>query len=130
MPWDRVQIARANAVIERLERLWPQAFSVYERRRKPLAIGIDRALLAACAPAIAKGMISAADIKAALARYVGADGYLFALARPGAERVDLAGKPVGAVAAKDAERARKILAQRRERRAQRKAAAAERMISL
>jgi hypothetical protein len=43
MAWNRTQIARANAVIERFAKLWPQCFAVYERRRKPLATPERRA---------------------------------------------------------------------------------------
>jgi sRNA-binding protein len=79
----REAAARANAVIGALSELWPHTFVVCERRRKPLALGIDKALLAAAEPAISADAVTVKDIKAALRRYVSAEGYLRACRRAG-----------------------------------------------
>jgi sRNA-binding protein len=75
---------RAAAVIERFATLWPQCFAVYERRRRPLKIGIAADILDIVQPAIAKGLISADDVKLALKFYTGNEGYRRACARAGA----------------------------------------------
>jgi sRNA-binding protein len=121
-PLAAAQAARADAVIGIFQRLWPQCFSVYQRRCCPLAIGIDRALLAQLASVISSGRISETDVKLALSRYVGADGYLENCIG-GRERVGLDGKPVGAaVSERDAVQARGRLAGRRKRKLERLAA--------
>jgi sRNA-binding protein len=118
-PLGRQQVARAVAVIEALSRLWPQCFQLYECRRRPLAIGIDKALIDTMAPAIKAGRISVDDLNIALKRYTLADGYLIACQRAGADRIGLDGKSCGAVSAEQANDARRQIAQRRARRAQR-----------
>jgi hypothetical protein len=46
------QAARADEVINVLSRLWPRCFQVFERRRRPLMIGIDGVLIEQMQPAI------------------------------------------------------------------------------
>jgi sRNA-binding protein len=43
--------------------LWPQCFAVYERRRRPLKIGIYADILEVVQPAIDRAMISRDDVK-------------------------------------------------------------------
>jgi hypothetical protein len=66
----RETAARAGLVIGALAEAFPRAFSIYERRRVPLALGIHTALLVAAAPAIMAGTDSVKDIRPALRRYV------------------------------------------------------------
>ena len=108
---------RATAVIDRLAVLWPKCFAVFERRRRPLAIGVDKELIELRAPAIKSGMITALDIKRALQRYAVADGYLFACRKAGVVRINLNGNLAGVVTEAEAERARKLLDERRQRKA-------------
>jgi sRNA-binding protein len=113
----RAPTARSLAIIERFALLFPNCFAVYERKRRPLKIGIDKDLIEICRPAIAKGIITIADIKGTLRVYTGADGYLRNM-RAGVGRVDLAGRIVTTLTEDEAQRAKQILDQRRaERRA-------------
>jgi sRNA-binding protein len=91
------------ALIER----FPQCFSAADPR--PLAIGIYHDLRAA-AP-----KIDAAELAAALAAYVRTDNYLKAMTATRAARVSLSGEPVAHVSKDEAERARRMLRERRER---------------
>jgi ProP effector len=93
-------------LLAELAELWPQCFSVYERRRRPLKIGINADLLGYG--------YSREAIGPALRFYVGAPGYLFAL-KAGADRVDLDGNVVGKVTDDEAAHAKEQLAKRRER---------------
>jgi ProP effector len=110
--------AQARPVIELLAETWPQAFTVYERRRKPLKIGIYDDILAQ-----AVGGITATELAIALRRYAGAPGYLWGC-RPGATRVGLDGSAAGVVTAEAAVRAfdrfREYLARKKRREAARK----------
>lgn len=126
-PLTPTQAARADAVIAVLARLWPKCFAVFERRRRPLAIGIDKVLLGQLEPAIRVGRISEADIKSAMQRYTSANGYLEHCAIVGNARIGLDGKPCGPVVTEEQARiARTRLAKRRARKAAaRKAAGSE-----
>jgi sRNA-binding protein len=104
----KAQAERSVAIIERFERLWPRCFSFGPRKRLPLKIGIDKEIVSICEPAIAKGMISATDIKAALRVYVGNVWYWRALHAPGAMRIALDGTPVEPVSAEATEHARQL----------------------
>lgn len=73
--------------------LWP-AFSVYERRRRPLAIGIHKDIEAT-------GVLTPGEASALLRYYCGNLGYLRAC-REGQARVDLNGTAVGVVTASEA----------------------------
>jgi sRNA-binding protein len=81
----------AEAVITLLAERFPKTFFVFERRRKPLKVGIHLDILAALA-----GTISPRDLGNALRFYVGNAGYLRAMLC-GAYRYDLAGQPAGVV---------------------------------
>jgi hypothetical protein len=74
-----------------------------ERRRSPRPVSAIRRVLAVLCQAIAKGVITATDIRRALARYVASDGY-----RPnigtGTGRLDLVSKIVGVVELRKAAR--------------------------
>jgi sRNA-binding protein len=94
------------AVIRLLAETWPAAFSVYEARRKPLAVGIHEPLLEA---------LAGAGEPPELGRAGGGDTYLRALAKPGAMRVGLDGAPVALVTAEDAASARALLEQARQK---------------
>jgi sRNA-binding protein len=104
----RVQAMRSAAVIERFERLWPKCFALCAPRRRPLKIGIDKDLIEICRPAIAKGIITIADIMGTPRVYTGADGYLRNM-RTGTGRLDLNGKIVGVVTGAEAAHARQVL---------------------
>jgi sRNA-binding protein len=77
---------------------WPNCFVAYAPRRKPLKVGIHNDVLA-----LTGGAIEAPVLAAALRYYTNNLHYQGALTQPGAERIDLNGKPVGSVT--DAERA-------------------------
>lgn len=94
---DGARASRADAVIAALARLWPRCFSVDRDRRRPLMIGIDRALIAQMRPAIESGRISVADLSMALARYTACEQYLKRCAVTGADRINLSGDTVGRV---------------------------------
>ena len=83
---------RANALIERLSTLYPQAFFVFEWRRKPLKIGIHLDLA---------DVMSEGELRLALGAYTRNIGYLLNM-REGAERIDLSGNPVDVVSAEHA----------------------------
>ena len=104
----RERASRASAVIGALCQLWPRTFAFYERKRKPLALGIHTALLVAVEPAIVAGTVTVKDIKRALARYTGANGYRRNI-RAGAGRLNLWGKIVGVVTSAEAAHARQVL---------------------
>jgi sRNA-binding protein len=99
--------ARARAGIALLAKTFPRCFVVHEAKRKPVKIGIDRdiaAKLGAMPPALS----------IALKYYVGNAVYL-AQMRDGAPRIDLNGKPAGAVTADQAANARARLAGRKKK---------------
>ena len=104
----RERAVRAKAIIGALSRLWPATFAVREHNRKPLALGIHRALLVAVEPAIVAATVTVEDIKRALARYTSAKGYRRNM-RAGTGRLDLDGKIVGVVTSAEDAHARQIL---------------------
>jgi ProP effector len=101
---DYVETQRRT--IDELAELWPECFSVYQQHRRPLKAGIHIDLLSFG--------YDAAAIKSALRYYVGAPGYLYRL-KPGADRVDLDGKPAGTVTEAEAAGAKALLADCRQR---------------
>jgi ProP effector len=113
-----IDIASGIAGIARLAEAFPQAFFVYEGRRKPLKIGIDRDIRTM----LGGDTMSDAELNAALTWYCSNSGYLRACA-VGAPRIDLEGCPSGEVTAEQAKGAAKQLLQRATKRA-RKAALA------
>jgi ProP effector len=100
------QQAQANETIAILCEWFPLAFFVYERRRRPLKLGIDHDIAVATA-----GAITVAEIRTALRFYCGNVGYLRAC-KPGAARVDLNGNAAGTVTPDEAVHAWKRLASR------------------
>jgi sRNA-binding protein len=74
---------------------WPYCFSVYEKRRRPLAIGIHEQIISAL-----DGVASRREIKLALAFYTRNLKYLAAL-KAGVARIGLDGQPTGVVTAKE-----------------------------
>jgi ProP effector len=101
-----------DAVIALLAGTWPRCFAIYERRRKPLKVGIHLDIL----PAL-EGTLTLQDLGPALRRYTTNSGYLAAM-KPGAARIDLEGRPAGAVTAEEAAGAAAGLAARKEKRRQ------------
>lgn len=101
--------AANQAAIAQISELYPNTFN--REAVKPLKIGIQEDLLTD--EKLAKG-----KIKRALASYVRAAAYYKSLVE-GADRVDLAGEPSGKVTAAEAEHAKAMLKQQREKRQQR-----------
>lgn len=104
-PAKRPLNADIGAAIALLAEAFPFAFAVYERRRKPLKIGIHVDIAKRCTA------MSASEISAALGAYCANGGYLAAVARR-EKRVDLAGNPAGDVTVGEAESARARLIKR------------------
>jgi sRNA-binding protein len=80
-----------DAIIELLAETWPQCFSVYERRRKPLKIGIREDLLQQL-----DGAVTASELGAALRCYCANRVYRSRLYK-GAQRFNLNGEGAGVV---------------------------------
>src|SRR5262245_21511654 len=87
--------ARTKAVITVLAAKFPKCFAVPDSRRRPIKVGIDADLLAAIGDALAR-----TELIRAIAMYCSSEGYLERVLT-GAWRVDLEGKPAGAVSADD-----------------------------
>jgi ProP effector len=102
----------ADAAIAMLAETWPVCFSVYERRRRPLRLGIHRDILTAL-----DGAVTSQELSRALRYYTGNTWYLRALVA-GAARVGLAGNPAGTVSAEEAAAAALRLAGRKKKRRQ------------
>ena len=93
--------AAVNArVIAMLIERFPQAFSLDERQKKPLKVGIFRDLMLAL-----DGSVNEFALSTALAAYCGTLGYL-KRCREGRKRVGLDGAWVGSVSAAEAKFAR------------------------
>ncbi|HEV3161967.1 MAG TPA: ProQ/FINO family protein, partial [Xanthobacteraceae bacterium] len=100
------QIAVARGIIEMLAEHWPQCFFVYQKRRKPLKLGVHCDVLAAL-----DGAVTPRDLSAAFRHYCGNVWYLRAC-RPGVSRIDLEGNAVGTVTDEEAKNAAAVLAAR------------------
>jgi sRNA-binding protein len=98
-----------TAVITLLAETWPATFSVYERRRRPLAVGIHEAITVVLGSAIAPE-----ELRSALRAYVGNAVYLSRLTA-GTTRVGLDGAPAGVVSPREATFAAMRLASRKRR---------------
>ena len=83
--------AAVYAALDLLCETFPACFQRYERRRRPLKIGIHVDILAAL-----DGVITPQELGLALAIYVGNKVYRSGLVA-GAVRIDLNGQPCGAV---------------------------------
>ena len=84
----------ARELIDLAAQLWPKTFVVHEAKRRPLQIGIDKAL-------IATGALTPAEASALLIVYCSNAVYL-ARSTEGAARVDLNGDVAGYVTAAEA----------------------------
>jgi ProP effector len=92
------EYAQALALIELLAERFP-IFQLYERRRAPLKVGIDRDVLAAL-----DGAVSPDELSYALRNYVYNKVYRSRLVA-GAQRYDLNGEPAGTVTPEQAQQA-------------------------
>jgi ProP effector len=99
--------ATNDAAIALLVERYPKTFAVYEARRRPLKIGIDRDLVAALG-----GAMTPRELGSALRCYCSNEGYLRNMLK-GAWRVDLDGNPCGAVTGEAETHARETLAAKR-----------------
>ena len=81
------------AVIALLAERWPCTFSIHEKKRRPLKIGIHLEIISAL-----DGAITRVELSRALGCYVANAVYLSRL-REGAKRVALDGEPSGTVTA-------------------------------
>jgi ProP effector len=86
------------SIIALLVERFPAAFVMFERRRRPLAIGT----YAVIREIIREDEIESSALKLALRTYCGNNWYLRALAAPGAMRINLNGEPIGPVEAEQA----------------------------
>ena len=103
-----------RATIETLALGWPKCFSVFERRRRPLKVGLLEDLFA-----LVGGSISRSALSNALHSYCSNEFYLRSMVE-GADRIDLEGRPAGKVAKSQEAGAKRLLAamaQRQERQA-------------
>jgi sRNA-binding protein len=111
---ERVDTA---AIITRLAELCPARIFVWEKRRRPLQVGIREAISARVGDAIAPD-----ELNIAMRAYVRSIGYLTAVAR-GDKRIDLEGNPAGETTLEQRAGAGKAVAAHWARVAARKAAA-------
>jgi ProP effector len=100
-------LAAVQAAVALLAEAFPQCFAVYEKRRRPLKIGVHHDILVKL-----DGAITADELTHALRFYTRNDGYLRAC-RQGVARIGLDGEPAGAVSPEHAARAATQLATRR-----------------
>jgi sRNA-binding protein len=106
----------AQATIKLLSEKFPHAFFQFERRRRPLALGIHKEVAAAMPT------LTAEQIHAAMRSYVGNEFYCRAC-REGAVRINLLGHEAGAVTAAEADNSAARIAGIKEWRKKRKAKA-------
>jgi sRNA-binding protein len=100
----KVRDTTVAAVIALLAETFPQCFSVYEGRRRPLKIGIHKEILAAV-----NGALTPLELGRALGAYCSNQVYL-SHTRTGAWRLDLDGNPAGVVTADEEAHAKAMLA--------------------
>jgi ProP effector len=93
-----------TATIALLAETFPKTFFVFQERRRPLKIGIHRDIQAKL-----DGAITLPELHQALGFYCNNPVYVSHL-RKGTERLDLEGKPAGAVTADEEARAKATLA--------------------
>jgi ProP effector len=93
-----------------LAETWPACFCVYERRRRPLQLGIHRDILAALG-----GAVTEEELSRALRYYTGNAWFLRAMVA-GAARISLDGNPAGTVTPEEAATATVRLANRKRKR--------------
>ena len=85
-----------DAVITLVAETWPACFSVWERRRRPLKLGIHTNILA-----VLDGAVTPRELSRALRRYV-SNTYYLRMMTVGAVRIDLDGNPAGIVTDEEA----------------------------
>src|SRR5262245_19042437 len=90
-----------NKLIAHLAQLFPKAFFINPRQRRPLKSNIILDIERAADPSLAEF-----NVGAAVDWYTSHIGYDHACAQAGAERVDLDGKVVGKITAMEAREAR------------------------
>ena len=110
------QREEAVALITRSAERFPACFAVLERRQRPLKIGIHQDIIAAVG-------VAPDELGRALWRYTRSEGYCARL-KAGAARIDLDGQAARVVTEDEAKGGQAMLAERRERRAKKRAAAA------
>ena len=88
------------AVIALLAERWPCTFSIHEKKRRPLKIGIHLEIISAL-----DGAITRVELSRALGCYVANDVYLSRL-RVGAKRLGLDGAAAGEVTQAEADHAK------------------------
>jgi ProP effector len=98
------RLKQAHDIIAALSEFFPAAFTVYERRRPPLKVGIREDIAASLA-----GAITLAELRLALSHYCHALGYLLAC-KEGAPRIGLNGQVAGVVTADEAAHAQALVA--------------------
>jgi ProP effector len=101
------EISNATALIGQMAERWPKCFAIFERRRKPLKLGIHNDIDVAVTPE---------ELGLALRLYVSNPRYLRSM-RAGADRIDLDGNPAGTVTESEAAAAAHQLARRVARKA-------------
>jgi sRNA-binding protein len=105
---------KPQAVIELLAERFPAAFAVYERRRRPLRLGVHLDVLAAL-----NGAITPGELSAAMRLYCGNTGYLKACVS-GAPRIGLNDEVAGQVTPEEAASAKQRLEHQRAKQTRRK----------
>jgi ProP effector len=114
MNTERVDV---TAITMRLAELCPACICVYEKRRRPLQVGIRDQIIARVGD-----LIAPEELNIAMRAYVRSIGYLTAVAR-GDARIDLAGEPAGETTPEQRAAAAKAVASYWARVAERKAKA-------
>jgi sRNA-binding protein len=109
----------AIKLIELLATRFPLAFSLHAYRRKPLKLGVHHDVLATLGDEV-----DPKELSAAMRFYTGAEGYLKAVRKTGARRVDLSGADAGEVAEGEREYAQRLFDARIEKRKKKAAAPA------
>jgi len=104
------QVAAAKVMIERLCETWPRCFYLYQKRRRPLKIGVRLDIIAL------RPDIDGRELGIALRIYTSNYCYLKACCRAGVDRVGLGGEPAGTVSASEAANAAASLAARNAKR--------------
>jgi sRNA-binding protein len=94
---------------------WPACFFVYEKRRRPLAIGIHEQIISAFDGVASSRVL----IQRALAIYVNNFGYLRQI-KAGRDRIGLGGEPAGVVTAEEEHHSAPRLAACKQRRKSKK----------
>ena len=106
------RIAAAIALIILLAERWPKCFSVFERSRRPLKIGIFHDVMAALGDSVSR-----TELKDAFRFYCGNVWYLSHSCYVGTPRIDVDGNVAGVVTEEEAQNAATSLTRRRKNKA-------------